>query len=48
MEIAINMNIIQFCNENNIKTLPIRIDITGIKKEYCDAKYGDNLWNKEN
>ena len=41
---SIEMNIIEYCNKNLIKTLPIRIDITGIKKIYCDANSGDNKW----
>ena len=38
------MNIIKYCELNKIKTLPIRIDIRGYKKIYCDANYGNNVW----
>ena len=38
------MDIIEYCNKNMIKTLPIRIDITGIEKKYCDDAYGNNRW----
>ena len=44
MEITNNMSIIQFCNKNNIKTLPIRLSIKDNKKCYLDAKSGDGKW----
>ena len=38
------IDILTFCNNNTIKTLPIRIDITGNKKLYCDIKSGNGKW----